>query len=85
MTKRKSYQLLDMLAELEDPCKDKGKRHPLKSILAIIVIGLMCGHNFSAGSPCPAIFQSPHKCGARRPRRTIRDSLICAKTLHSRV
>lgn len=44
MTKRKPCHLLDMLAKLEDPRKDKGKRHPLKSILALIVIGLMCGH-----------------------------------------
>ncbi|MYF99365.1 ISAs1 family transposase [Candidatus Poribacteria bacterium] len=36
--------MIDMLAELEDPRNDKGKRHPLTSILALIVIGLMCGH-----------------------------------------
>ncbi|RKU09264.1 hypothetical protein C6501_15655, partial [Candidatus Poribacteria bacterium] len=44
MTKRKSCHLLDMLAKLKDRRKDKGKRHPLKSILALVVIGLMCGH-----------------------------------------
>ena len=33
-----------MLSELKDPRKDKGKRHPLESILALIIIGLMCGH-----------------------------------------
>ena len=33
-----------MLAKVPDPRKNKGKRHPLKSILALIVIGLMCGH-----------------------------------------
>jgi len=33
-----------MLAKLEDPRNEKGKRHPLVSILALIVIGLMCGH-----------------------------------------
>ena len=44
MTKVKSCHLLDMLAKLKDPRKDKGKRHPLKSILALMVIGLMCGH-----------------------------------------
>ena len=44
MTRRASCHLLDMLAKLEDPRKDKGKRHPLKSILALVVIGLMCGH-----------------------------------------
>ena len=35
---------MDMLAEVPDPRNNKGKRHPLKSILALIVIGLMCGH-----------------------------------------
>lgn len=44
MTRRESCHLLDMLAKLEDPRKEKGKRHPLISILALIVIGLMCGH-----------------------------------------
>ncbi len=44
MTRRKSCHLLGILAKLKDPRKDKGKRHPLKSILALIVIGLMCGH-----------------------------------------
>ncbi len=44
MTKVKSCHLLDMLAQVIDPRKDKGKRHPLKSILALMVIGLMCGH-----------------------------------------
>ena len=43
MTRKESCHLIDMLAKLEDPRKDKGKRHPLKSILALIVIGLMCG------------------------------------------
>ncbi len=44
MTRRESCHLLDMLAKLRDPRKHKGKRHPLKSILALLVIGLMCGH-----------------------------------------
>ncbi len=33
-----------MLSEVPDPRKSKGKRHPLASILALIVTGLMCGH-----------------------------------------
>ena len=31
-----------MLAEVPDPRKPKGKRHPLTAILGLIVIGLMC-------------------------------------------
>ena len=34
-----------MLAEVPDPRNNKGKRHPLVSILVLMVIGLMCGHN----------------------------------------
>ena len=44
MPKCKPCHLLDMLAKLRDPRKHKGKRHPLKSILTLLVIGLMCGH-----------------------------------------
>ena len=45
MTSKSSCHLLDMLAEVPDPRNNKGKRHPLVSILALVVIGLMCGHN----------------------------------------
>ena len=36
--------LLDILAEVPDPRHKKGKRYPLVSILALIIIGLMTGH-----------------------------------------
>ena len=45
MTRKSSCHGLDMLAEVPDPRNNKGKRHPLVSILALVVIGLMCGHN----------------------------------------
>ena len=35
--------LLDILAEVPDPRHKKGKRYPLVSILALIIIGLMTG------------------------------------------
>ena len=44
MTRKSSCHLISMLAKITDPRKDKGKRHPLASILALIVTGLMCGH-----------------------------------------
>ena len=44
MTRKPSCHLIDMLAKVPDPRNNKGKRHPLKSILALLVIGLMCGH-----------------------------------------
>ena len=44
MTRTSSCHLLDILAEVPDPRHKKGKRHPLVSILALIVIGLMSNH-----------------------------------------
>ncbi len=44
MTSSSSCHLLDILAEVPDPRHKKGKRHPLVSILALIVIGLMSNH-----------------------------------------
>ena len=44
MTRTSSCHLLDILAEVPDPRNKKGKRHPLVSILALIVIGLMSNH-----------------------------------------
>ncbi len=36
--------LLSILSQIVDPRKAKGKRHPLVSILALIIIGFLCGH-----------------------------------------
>ena len=44
MQEKDSLHLLDRLAAIQDPRKDKGKRHPLNSILALNIIGFMCGH-----------------------------------------
>ena len=43
MTRTFSCQLVDMLAEVPDPRKKKGRRHPLASMLALTVVGLLCG------------------------------------------
>ena len=43
MTRTSSCHLLDMLAEIPDPRKKKGRRHPLASMLALTVVGLLCG------------------------------------------
>ncbi len=43
MTKIFSCHLLDMLAEVPDPRNKKGQRHPLVSMLALTVVGLLCG------------------------------------------
>ena len=44
MTKTKSRHLMDILAEVPDPRNAKGKRHPLRAILALAVIAMMCGY-----------------------------------------
>ena len=43
MTRNHSCHLLDMLAEVPDPRKKKGRRHPLAAMLAATVVGLLCG------------------------------------------
>lgn len=40
MTRKPSCHLLDMLAQVPDPRHKKGKRHPLKALLALAVIAL---------------------------------------------
>lgn len=42
MTRHHSCHFLDMLAEVPDPRKKKGRRHPLKAILGALVVGLLC-------------------------------------------
>ena len=44
MTRSSSCHLLDILAEVRDPRHKKGKRYPLVSTLALLIIGLMSGH-----------------------------------------
>ena len=43
MTSNHSCHLLDMLAEIPDPRNKKGRRHPLPAMLALTVVGLLCG------------------------------------------
>ena len=42
MTRNHSCHLLDMLAEVPDPRKKKGLRHPLRAMLGVLVVGLLC-------------------------------------------
>ena len=68
-----------MLAKLEDPRKDKGKRHPLKSILALVVIGLMCGHKGVY------IYRnlSTHTTSTRKALGFTHKKTPCASTIHN--
>ena len=43
MTRSFSCHLMTMLAEVPDPRNKKGQRHPLVSMLALTVVGLLCG------------------------------------------
>ena len=43
MTRISSCHLLIMLAEVPDPRNKKGQRHPLPAMLALTVVGLLCG------------------------------------------
>lgn len=44
MTKTKSRHLLDMLAEVPDSRKARGKRYPLPAILGLAVVAMLCGY-----------------------------------------
>ncbi len=44
MTKTKSRHGLDMLAEVPDLRKPRGKRHPLSAILGLAVVAMLCGY-----------------------------------------
>ena len=42
MTRNPSCHLVDTLAEVPDPRKKKGLRHPLAAMLGVLVVGLLC-------------------------------------------
>ena len=44
MTRNNSRHLLDMLADVPDFRKCRGKRHPLQAVLGLIVIAMMVGY-----------------------------------------
>ena len=79
MTRTPSCHLLDILAEVPDPRHKKGKRHPLVSILALILIGLMANHK---GYTSIATWARDHpeltKALGFRSRKS-----PCATTLHN--
>ncbi len=44
MTRTESRHLLDMLADIPDSRKARGKRHPLSAILGLAVVAMLCGY-----------------------------------------
>ena len=79
MTRTSSCHLLDILAEVPDPRNKKGKRHPLPSVLALIVIGLMSNHKGYTSIATWARSQPElaNALGFRSPKTP------CAATIHN--
>ena len=44
MSQTTSRDLLEILSQVPDPRKAKGKRHPLRAILGLAVLAIMCGY-----------------------------------------
>ena len=79
MTRKPSRHLIDMLAEVPDPRKEKGKRHPLKAILTLAVIAMMSGYrSYAAIAEYGRTYQMLRKTLGFRHKKT-----PCAATLHN--
>lgn len=79
MTKTKSRHLLDMLAEVPDSRKEKGKRHPLKAILALAVIAMMSGYrSYAAIAEYGRSYKTLRKALGFKHKKT-----PCAATLYN--
>ena len=79
MTRHHSCHLLDMLAEVPDPRKKKGRRHPLKAMLRVLVVGLLCGHK---GYTSIAMWLRRHHALAKAFGFTRRET-PCVATFHN--
>ena len=79
MTRNHSCHLLDMLAEVPEPRKEKGRRHPLKAMLGALVVGLLCGHN---GYTNIAMWLRRHPSVAKALGFTRRET-PCVATFHN--
>ena len=44
MAEKQNQSWFEMLGKIEDPRKDKGKRHPLQAILATVAVAMLCGY-----------------------------------------
>jgi hypothetical protein len=71
--------LLDALAQVEDPRKARGKRHPLAAILALAVAATLCG---AEGYGAIAEWGHTHGAPLARALGFTRDRTPCAGALH---
>lgn len=72
--------LVEVLAEVEDPRKARGKRHPLAAILALAVAATLCG---AKGSGAIAQWGRDQGAPLARALGFTRAKTPCAGTLHS--
>lgn len=80
MTTRKCRALIDILSQVPDFRKAKGKRHPLSAILALACVAMMCGYKSYS-----AIAQWGRNYGNGFAKRLgfTHDKTPCASTLHT--
>ena len=79
MTRKPSRHLLDMLAELPDPRKEKGKRHPLTAILALAILAILSGYrSYAAIAEYGRTYKMLRKTLGFRHKKT-----PCAATLYN--
>lgn len=71
--------LVDVLAQVEDPRKARGKRHPLAAILALSVAATLCG---AQGYGAIAEWGRDHGAPLARALGFTREKTPCAGTLH---
>jgi hypothetical protein len=71
--------LIEVLAEVEDPRKARGKRHPLAAILALSVAATLCG---AQGYGAIAEWGRNHGAALARALGFTREKTPCAGTLH---
>jgi hypothetical protein len=71
--------LLEALAQVEDPRKARGKRHPLAAILALAVAATLCG---AEGYGAIAEWGRNHGAPIARALGFTRDRTPCAGALH---
>lgn len=79
MTRKPSRHLLDMLSKVPDPRKEKGKRHPLRAILALAIIAIMSGYrSYAAIAEYGRTYKMLRKSLGFRHKKT-----PCAATLYN--
>ena len=80
MTQTTSESLLEILAQVPDPRKAKGKRHPLSAIFGLSVLAILCGYrSYSA----IAEWGRTYSAALVKALGFTRAQMPCAATLHN--